>query len=163
MLIICEHTPADGGDLPLTIKAGFAHHKASKAMTFRRAESFRWACRRRSRQGPVTPRSRRLDSEPSSEPEQCLLDNFCERRMDVQDAGGHLRDRIAQAHCLNERLNQDRGVRADDVCAEQQTAVRVSQDLDESSRVLQCPAICRAAIGAGRAQIPSALSLQVLL
>ncbi len=32
MLVICEHPPADEGDLP-TIKAVFVHHKTPKAMT----------------------------------------------------------------------------------------------------------------------------------
>ena len=56
--------------------------------------------------------------------EQCLLDDFGERWMDVENAGGDLVDCVPEAHRLDERLDEERGLRADDVGPEQQAGPR---------------------------------------
>jgi len=44
---------------------------------------------------------------PASKFEQRLLDDLGQRRMDVEDAGGHLVDGVPEAHRLDERLDED--------------------------------------------------------
>jgi hypothetical protein len=52
---------------------------------------------------------------PAPEVEQRLLDDLGERWMDVENAGGDLVDGVPEAHRLDERLDEERGLRADDV------------------------------------------------
>src|SRR5262249_7706830 len=55
----------------------------------------------------------------ASQVEQGLLDDLGERRVDVQDTGGDLVGGVAQVHRLDQWLDQGRGLRAEDMGAEQ--------------------------------------------
>lgn len=92
-----------------------------------------------------------------------LLDDLGERWMDVENAGGHLVDCVPEAHRLDERLDEDRGLRADDVSPEQQAGRGVGEDLHETRRVLQRPAVGGVAVRACRGDVTPSLCLQVLL
>src|ERR1035438_1055214 len=90
---------------------------------------------------------------PASELEQCLLDDLGERWMDVENAGGDLVDCVPEAHRLDEWLDEDRGLRADDVGPEQQAGRGGGEDLHQTRRGLQRPAVGGIAVRAGRGDI----------
>jgi hypothetical protein len=52
---------------------------------------------------------------PASELEQWLLDDLGERWTDVENSGGDLVDCVPDAHRLDERLDEERGLRAEDM------------------------------------------------
>ena len=61
--------------------------------------------------------------------------------MDVKNPGGYFFDGVPEAHRLDEGLDKDRGLRADDMGPEQQAGVGVGEDLRETCSVPQRPAV----------------------
>src|SRR3954465_10862422 len=73
--------------------------------------------------------------------QQRLLDDFAECRVDPDLSVRQLVDRVAEVHPLDERLYQDRGLIADDVGAHEGARPRISDQLAETGRVLERPAV----------------------
>ena len=67
--------------------------------------------------------------------------------MDVEDPTGDLVDGLACHHRLDQRLEKDRGVGADDVGPEEGAGGGVGQQLDEARGVLEGPLDCRGDLG----------------
>ena len=69
-------------------------------------------------------------------PSRAFSTTSLQRRVDVPDVAGHLVDGLAEAHALDQRLDQRRRLRADEVGAEQQAGLGVGDQLAEAGR---CP------------------------
>src|SRR5215475_15312495 len=73
--------------------------------------------------------------------QQGLLHDFSEGRMDVERVVGQLVDRLPKAHGVDERLQQDGGVRPDEMRPQHLARFGVGNELHKTLRVPDGPAI----------------------